>query len=376
VLIYSSFCLLAQHWLPWAACATVWIGVFLPNMLRKERSMARYPEHAAWVARTGLLLPSVPTLLRRLPGSSGPGAPRGARRGLTSGLARRIVAPLPRRFHDAAPSRHRPRHGRRPRDRAARRAARCAARCARAFRLRRPARRPGALAPDGLVRRGAGAPALPGVSLAVVRDQEILYARGFGHAHLETKSPATAKTMYSICSISKLFTGVAVMQQRDAGKLRLDDPVSKHLPWFAIGGVPDGAPPVTVFGLLTHSSGLPRESDVPYWTGPAFPFPPAEAVREKVGGQEMLYRPETVFQYSNLGLTLAGEVAAAAAGRPWADLVRGGILEPLGMKDTETDHRDRWRGNRLASGYTSLRRDGRERRFRRTRCGASRRRPG
>jgi len=199
---------------------------------------------------------------------------------------------------------------------------------------------------------------LPGVSVAVVRDQELLYARGFGYAHVETRSPATPQTMYSICSISKLFTSVAVMQQRDAGRLRLDDPVSRHLPWFSIGGMPEGAPPVTVFGLLTHSSGLPRESDFPYWTGPGYPFPPGERIREKVGAQAMLYRPETVFQYSNLGLTLAGEVAAAAGGKPWADLVRTGILDPLGMKDTETEHRDFWRGNRLATGYTAPRRDG------------------
>lgn len=199
---------------------------------------------------------------------------------------------------------------------------------------------------------------LPGVSLAVVRDQELLYARGFGYAHVETKSPATADTMYSICSISKLFTSVAVMQQRDAGRLRLDDAVSRHLPWFSIGGMPEGAPPVTVFGLLTHSSGLPREVDVPYWTGPDYPFPPEAKVRETVPREEMLYRPETYFQYSNLGLTLAGEVAAAAAGKPWAGLVKGGILDPLGMKDTETEHLDRWRGNRLASGYTAPRRDG------------------
>lgn len=199
---------------------------------------------------------------------------------------------------------------------------------------------------------------LPGLSLAVVRDQELLYARGFGYARVETKSPATPQTMYSICSISKLFTSVAVMQQRDAGRLRLDDPVSKHLPWFSIGGRPDGAPPVTVFGLLTHSSGLPRESDVPYWTGPGYPFPPLETVRAKVGGQEMLYRPETVFQYSNLGLTLAGEVAAAAAGRPWAELVKSGILDPLGMTGTEVEHLDRHRGARLATGYTAPRRDG------------------
>jgi len=67
ILIYSSFNLLAQHWLPWAACATVWLTVFLPNMLAKERSMARYPEHAAWRSRTWLLLPHPVTLLRRLP---------------------------------------------------------------------------------------------------------------------------------------------------------------------------------------------------------------------------------------------------------------------------------------------------------------------
>lgn len=199
---------------------------------------------------------------------------------------------------------------------------------------------------------------LPGVSMAVVHDQQLLWSRGFGYAHVETKSPATPTTMYSICSISKLFTSIAVMQQRDAGRLRLDDPVGRHLPWFSIGGTTDGAPPVTVFGLLTHSSGLPREVDVPYWTGPEYPFPPEEKIRETVPRQEMLYRPETYFQYSNLGLTLAGEVAAAAAGRPFAELIHRGILEPLGLRDTETEHLDRWRGNRLASGYTAPRRDG------------------
>ncbi|MBK8594151.1 MAG: serine hydrolase [Holophagales bacterium] len=199
---------------------------------------------------------------------------------------------------------------------------------------------------------------LPGVSMAVVHDQQLLWSRGFGTAHVETKAPATPSTMYSICSISKLFTSVAVMQQRDAGRLRLDDPVARHLPWFSIGGMPEGAEPVTIFGVLTHSSGLPREADFPYWTGPGYPFPTEEKVRERVPRQEMLYRPETYFQYSNLGLTLAGEVAAAAAGKPYAELIRTGILDPLGMKDTQTEHLDRYRGGRLATGYTAVRRDG------------------
>jgi protein-S-isoprenylcysteine O-methyltransferase Ste14 len=67
ILIYSSFNLLAQHWLPWVACGTVWVLVFLVNMLHKDASMSRYPEHAEWVRRTGLLLPHPGTLLRSLP---------------------------------------------------------------------------------------------------------------------------------------------------------------------------------------------------------------------------------------------------------------------------------------------------------------------
>jgi len=199
---------------------------------------------------------------------------------------------------------------------------------------------------------------LPGVSMAVVHDQQLLWSRGFGYAHLEPKVAAGADTMYSICSISKLFTSIAVMQQRDAGKLDLDDPVAKHLPWFRIKGAEAGSPAVTVRGILTHSSGLPRESDFPYWTGPAYAFPPRDKVIERVGDQEMLYRSDRYYQYSNLGLSLAGEIAAATSGVPYAEYVHTRILDPIGLSDTETEHLDKHRGGRLASGYTAPRRDG------------------
>lgn len=73
ILIYSSFNLLAQHWLPWVACLVVWLQVFLVNMIQKERSMSRYPEHADWVRRTGFLLPSLTGLLGALPRAFGAG---------------------------------------------------------------------------------------------------------------------------------------------------------------------------------------------------------------------------------------------------------------------------------------------------------------
>ena len=199
---------------------------------------------------------------------------------------------------------------------------------------------------------------IPGASLAVVHDQELVWAKGFGFAHVEREESATPSTMYSVCSISKLFTTVGVLQLRDEGKLDLDDPVAKHLEWFRIQDEFAEAGAVTVEGLLTHTSGLPREAKAPYWTGPDYPFPSHEEIVAKLPTQSMLYPPRTYYQYSNLALTLAGEIVAAASGQAYDDYIRANILDPLGMTSTFTDHQDRFRGNRLASGYTARGRDG------------------
>jgi CubicO group peptidase (beta-lactamase class C family) len=100
---------------------------------------------------------------------------------------------------------------------------------------------------------------IPGMSAAVVHDQKAFERRQRRCRGLA----ASADTLYSICSISKLFTSVAVMQLRDAGKLALDDPLSKHLPWFTMKPA-EGGRDATIAGALTHSAGLPRESDYPY----------------------------------------------------------------------------------------------------------------
>src|SRR3990172_2310262 len=149
------------------------------------------------------------------------------------------------------------------------------------------------------------------------------------------------------------------MMQRDAGRLRLDDAVNKHLSWFTIKPAEGESGPLTIEGLLTHAGGLPRESDYEYWTGPGFAFPTREQVIQRVSRQTMLYPSETFWQYSNLGLTLAGEVAAAAAGQPYEVLARTGILEPLGLASTTPDMPAAELGKRLATGYGALGREGR-----------------
>jgi CubicO group peptidase (beta-lactamase class C family) len=198
---------------------------------------------------------------------------------------------------------------------------------------------------------------IPGLSAAVVYDQQLVWSGGFGYTDLERKAPATAQTVYSICSISKLFTSVATMQLRDAGKLRLDDPVGAHLPWFKIKRDTAG-PEITVEGLLTHSSGLPREADYPYWSGPDFRFPTHDEVVSRVASQQTLYPAASRHQYSNLGITLAGEIVAARSGMSYDEYVRRNILEPLGLTSTTTDMPQRLRGAGLATGYSALTREG------------------
>lgn len=199
---------------------------------------------------------------------------------------------------------------------------------------------------------------LPGISAAFVEDQEVVWAKGYGKADLEKNVDTTTETIYSICSISKLFTAVAVMQLREAGKLRLDDRIEDILPWYNLQQQWEDTGPVTIESLLTHSSGLPRESDFPYWTGPDFPFPTEEQVKAKLSSQKTLYPASRYFQYSNLGLTLLGEVVAHVSGQSFDQYVQEHILDPLRMADTRTKMPESlWRG-KLSTGYSALKRDG------------------
>ncbi|WP_308909059.1 serine hydrolase domain-containing protein [Pseudokordiimonas caeni] len=197
----------------------------------------------------------------------------------------------------------------------------------------------------------------PSVTAAVIRKGEIVYEAGFGFANPATGVKATPDTIYSICSISKLFTAVAAMELAEAGKISVLDPVQKHLPWFTLKqGFADSGP-ITIEGLLSHSSGLPREVDTPYWTAPEFHFPSKEEVRSVTSGQTTLYPARTQYQYSNLGLTLVGEIVEAASGEDYDAFVRRTILDPLGMKDTTTAVPASLHGTRMAVGYGSVKRD-------------------
>ena len=94
---------------------------------------------------------------------------------------------------------------------------------------------------------------IPGISVGIVHDQDLIWAGNYGHANLATKRPTDSDTLYSICSISKLFTAIGIMQLRDNDQLELRDSVSEHLDGFEIDQSHAQSGPITIEGLLTHA---------------------------------------------------------------------------------------------------------------------------
>jgi CubicO group peptidase (beta-lactamase class C family) len=192
---------------------------------------------------------------------------------------------------------------------------------------------------------------LPGVAVGVVSDQDLVWAKGFGYADVESHTPMTTATRFRMASHSKLFTSTAIMQLRDAGKLRLDDPVSKYLPWFKVKPAEPDDPEITVEEFITHSSGLPREAG-PHWV--THEFPTQEEVRRYVTEHQAVYSPEVRWKYSNLAVGIAGMIVEAVSGERYADYVQKHIFQPLGMKSSSVD----LKVDGLATGYGRRKPDG------------------
>ena len=175
---------------------------------------------------------------------------------------------------------------------------------------------------------------LPGVAVGVVSDQDLVWSKGFGYADLSAKRSMTPATLFRMASHSKLFTATAIMQLREQGKIRLDDPVAKHLPWFRLRTAGDDDGEVTVDELLTHSSGLPREAG-DHWT--TNHFPSGDDIRKLMADRPGAFPPATGWKYSNLAYTVAGKVVEAVSGERWADYVQRHIFQPLGMTASSVD---------------------------------------
>jgi D-alanyl-D-alanine carboxypeptidase len=165
----------------------------------------------------------------------------------------------------------------------------------------------------------------PSVSVAVVEDGRLAYAKAFGKADIAANLPASTATRYAIGSISKQFTAVAILLLEEQGKLTLDDKVAKYFPGLT------RAKEITICQLLSHTSGYgdyaPQDYIIPEWQKPTSP----QAILDRWAKKPLNFDPGTKWQYSNTGYVLAAQIIEKVAGMPLVDFLRRHVFDPLGM---------------------------------------------
>ena len=174
---------------------------------------------------------------------------------------------------------------------------------------------------------------VPGVSLGIVRDQELLWSGGFGYADLASSRAMDADTIFGVASITKTFTATAIMQLRDKEKLALDDQVTKYIPEVKKvrcrhGSIRD----LTLRRLMTHRTGLVGETPTGHWSN--MTFPSRAEIIAALPKTEVVSETDATFKYNNLAFVLLGEVIARVSRRSYRDFIRRQILEPLGMESS------------------------------------------
>lgn len=166
---------------------------------------------------------------------------------------------------------------------------------------------------------------IPGLSLAVVKDGQIIKAQGYGVADRRRNTPATPETVYKIASVSKQFIATGIMLLVQDGRLTLEAPIGKYL---------DGAPAtwngITIRHLLTHTSGIVREAP---GFNPSKMQRDAEVIRSAYA-VPLRFRPGEKWEYSNTGYFVLAEVIRRVAGQAWDEYLRERVFLPSGMNTT------------------------------------------
>jgi CubicO group peptidase (beta-lactamase class C family) len=193
---------------------------------------------------------------------------------------------------------------------------------------------------------------VPGLSVAVVKEDRVVWSRGFGLSDLVSSTRATSQTSYLWFSMTKIATATAVMRLAEEHKLELDAPADEYYRGFKIVSQPT---PVSVRHLLNHSSGLANPVPI-RWVYPASgPVPDRRAFVERLMGKHRKLRfvPGKRASYSNLGYLVLGEVISEVSAMAYEDYMREQILHPLGMNRTDFSYPHA--GRAAATGYHVLR---------------------
>jgi CubicO group peptidase (beta-lactamase class C family) len=199
---------------------------------------------------------------------------------------------------------------------------------------------------------------VPGFAVAIVKDDKVVFAKGYGVRELGKAEQVDADTLFAIASNTKAFTAAALAVLVDEGKLKWDDPATKHLPGFQLQD-PFVTRELTVRDLLSHRSGLATFGGDLLWYETGYP-------REEIIRRVRFLKPtsslRSAFGYQNILFVAAGEIVPAVTGKSWDDFVRERFFAPLRMSRTTTRHRELLAAPNVATPHNEL--DGKVRRIR------------
>ena len=184
-------------------------------------------------------------------------------------------------------------------------------------------------------------------SVLVARGDQVLFSKSYGSANLEWNIPNTPSTKFRLGSITKQFTSMAIMQLEDRGKLKVEDPIAKHLTDYPA----EVGNKVTIHHLLTHTSGIPSYTDDPTFLAKRSILPlTIKEMIESFKDKPLEFEPGSKWKYDNSGYFLLGAIIEKASGMPYEKYLQESIFGPLGMKDSGYDRPGPILKNR-ASGY-------------------------
>lgn len=192
---------------------------------------------------------------------------------------------------------------------------------------------------------------VPGLSVSIVKDGKVLLAKGYGIKKLGTNDQVDANTLFSIASNSKAFTATALAMLVDEGKLKWDDRVIEHLPWFKMA---DSyiTTNLTVRDLLVHHSGLLA------YSGDLMLFPPStfsrKEILEKLWKLPLVHDFRTTYAYDNILYLAAGELIKVLSGQEWEDFVQTKIFEKVGMKGSVSRYSEFGRRSNISAAHNRI----------------------
>ncbi len=191
---------------------------------------------------------------------------------------------------------------------------------------------------------------LPSLVYGLIVNGEIFHFNAIGLTNTEKKTQANNKSVYRIASMSKSITAMAIMQLRDAGKLRLDDAAHKYIPELKNQKFSTDSPEITIRHLLTHAAGFPEDNP---WGDRQLAISDETMLKMFKKGISFSNSPGTTYEYSNMGFAMLGYIIKKVSGETYQNYTIKHILLPLGMKDTYWDY-TKVPKNQLALGYRWL----------------------